>query len=368
MQALKVTGQPYKIYSIEMKIIFFTKYTRKGASSRLRTFQYIDFFQSQGIDCVLSPFFSDDYLDEVYRTKKHNKRQALRSFFLRLKTLFSVGKYDKVVIEKELFPFFPSFFECLLRLAGVQYIVDYDDAIFHNYDIHPNRLIRTILKNKIRNVMRYASVVVAGNEYIREHAITAGAKEVVIIPTVIDVEKYKVREQSLCETFVIGWIGSPITFKYLPGLKGVFETLSLKHKIKLIWIGSNESLGLPLAEEIIMTWKEEDEIEKIGLFDAGIMPLEDNIWERGKCGYKLIQYMGCGIPVIGTPIGVNNTIIQQGVNGFKANNLDDWLMSLEYLLKNRQEAHAMGLKGRLEVERHYSLQIFRNKWLELLKR
>jgi glycosyltransferase involved in cell wall biosynthesis len=349
-----------------MKVIFFTKYTRKGASSRLRTFQYLDYFEQNGINCTVSPFFDDVYLAQVYRNKTHNKLLAFRSFIRRVFMLVTVLKYDKVVIEKELFPYFPSVFELLLKLFGVRYIADYDDAIFHNYDISTNPLIRFFLKNKIRNVMRYAGMVVAGNEYLKQKAEEFGAREITIIPTVIDVNKYTPRSYEGQTPFTIGWIGSPITFKYLYSLKSIFENLASKYSIRIRYIGSNKTLGLSVEE--IVPWNEDEEASQIKTFNLGIMPLEDNIWERGKCGYKLIQYMGCAVPVIGTPIGVNNIIIQNGINGFKANTEQDWQNHIEYFIKNSlEENKKIGLNGRALIEQNYSLQVYQEVWLKVLK-
>lgn len=349
-----------------MKVLFFTKYTRKGASSRLRTYQYLDFLRKNGLQCDVEPFFDDQYLDEVYKSKRHNKFLALKSFLRRIWRIFAIWKYDKVVIEKELIPYFPAFFEWILSVAGVKYIVDYDDAIFHNYDVSSNSIVRWLLKDKIRKVVRHADCVVAGNDYLRNTFLSYGAKRVELIPTVIDIHNYRVKQNYQSERFTIGWIGSPITFKYIARLKPVFMSLSAKYPIKIIYIGANTSLGL--SNEEVLPWDEKNESDFIRRFDVGIMPLEDNIWERGKCGYKLIQYMGCAVPVIGTPIGVNNQLICEGVNGFQAVSETDWELALEKLISNSPHVNQeMGQAGRNIVERHYSLQVYRNAWLRILK-
>jgi len=348
-----------------MKVLFLTKYTRQGASSRLRTFQYLDFFRAQGVMCEVQSFFSEAYLAEVYRTKHHNKLESAKSFFRRFFKLFTVGRYDCVVIEKELFPFLPAVCERCLALLGVKYIVDYDDAIFHNYDLHPNPMVRFLLKNKIKTVMRLSTVVVAGNDYIRSRALAWGAKRVELIPTVIDMEKYDARGADTAGAFTIGWIGSPITFKYIHPLKPVFERLAASHDIQLKFIGANKGLGVPYEE--LVPWQEIEEARQIRSFDVGIMPLEDNIWENGKCGYKLIQYMGSAVPVVGTPIGVNDTIIEEGINGYKATSLDEWYEQLEKLIRaSAEERHRLGLQGREKVKRAFSLQVAQREWMRIM--
>jgi glycosyltransferase involved in cell wall biosynthesis len=349
-----------------MKVLFFTKYSRKGASSRLRTFQYLDFFRSNGIECHVNDFFSDAYLEELYRTKKHNKFLALKSFLSRLIALVKIFRYDRVVIEKELFPYLPSFPEKLLSVLGIKYIVDYDDAIFHNYDISTNGIIRFFLKDKIRNVIKHAGLVVVGNDYLKDKAIEFGARRVILVPTVIDTDKYSAGDEWRNKTVTIGWIGSPITFKYVRPFKDLFQKLASIYEIKLKFIGASTGLDMPEIEEII-PWSEDSEVDVIKTFDIGIMPLEDNIWERGKCGYKLIQYMGCGVPVIGTPIGVNDILITNYHNGFKAVSLEDWEKSLKWLIEAGPDGRKeMGRRGRTIVEEHYSLQVYRHKWLSIL--
>lgn len=350
-----------------MKVAFFTKYTRLGASSRLRTYLYLDYFKEKGIKCEVLPFFSDEYLIEVYRTRHHNKWLSFKSFLRRIFQLLGVRKYDFIVIEKELFPYMPAFFEWCLHVAGVRYAVDYDDAIFHNYDVSSNYFVKAFLGQKIDRVMRYSTLVTAGNSYIANKAARAGAESIVILPTVIDLAKYQTKNYLPSSPFTIGWIGSPITRKYLTFLKPVFEKLSGEFEIRLKLLGASEGLSLPGIEQVIR-WTEEEEASVIQSFNVGIMPLEDNIWERGKCGYKLIQYMGCGVPVVGTPIGVNNEIIIDGWNGFKATTLEDWYNSLRLLIKNGIDyEREMGQNGRKHVEENYSLQMSQQKYLMLLK-
>ncbi|MEJ7645285.1 MAG: glycosyltransferase family 4 protein [Chryseolinea sp.] len=351
-----------------MRVIFFTKYTRQGASSRLRTFLYLDFLREEGIYCKVSPFFNDAYLQEVYKYKRHNKWLSFLALVNRIKALATVPQYDRVVIEKELFPYFPSIFEWILKLMGVRYVVDYDDAIWHNYDSSPNHIIRFLLGHKIQRVMRYSGTVLSGNEYLADMAKKSGAKRITYLPTVIDIERYSVKNYKTDKKFTIGWIGSPITHKYLAALKRVFKELSEKYHIRIKLVGASNGINLPDLEELVH-WSEEIEVREIQTFNVGIMPLEDNIWERGKCGYKLIQYMGCGVPVVGTPLGVNRRIIVDGVNGFVANTAAEWYTAIEKLIVGGIELErTMGTAGRLFVEQHYSLQAHRKRYLEEIER
>jgi hypothetical protein len=117
----------------------------------------------------------------------------------------------------------------------------------------------------------------------------------------------------------------------------------------------------------IQPWSEATEVDSIHSFDVGIMPLPDEPFERGKCGYKLIQYMGCGIPVIASPVGVNLQIVDPGQNGFIASSHEEWVHAFEVLESDRELRLRMGKAGRQKVEQEYSLKVAAPKLLEILR-
>ena len=122
----------------------------------------------------------------------------------------------------------------------------------------------------------------------------------------------------------------------------------------LIGAGENPFSGLMAT---IRDWDEATETAGIGNFDVGIMPLPDNPWERGKCGFKLIQYMACGKPVVASPVGVNREIVVEGVNGFLASTQKEWVDALLRLKEDPDLRRTMGEKGRRMVEEEYCLQV-----------
>ena len=338
-----------------MKILLLSRYSRLGASSRIRSFQYLPYLEKRGCQVDVSPLFSDDYLHALYGGQPRTK-QVLHGYWNRIKSLLQVGKYDLIWIEYEIFPFMPALFERLLNLTRIPYVVDYDDALFHRYDMHHNRLIRSLLGKKIDTVMRNASLVIAGNEYLAERARKAGAKQVEIIPTVVDLERYSLSGKVTNQPLIIGWIGSPSTSRYLLSLKSVFKTLKKQFDVRFVAVGA-KSVDLPDVPIECWPWSETTEVESILKFDIGIMPLTDTPWERGKCGYKLIQYMACGVPVVASPVGVNKQIVQHGENGFLANDLSEWEEMLSTLLQDYTLRGKMGGNGRERVESNYSLQV-----------
>jgi glycosyltransferase involved in cell wall biosynthesis len=238
--------------------------------------------------------------------------------------------------------------------AGVPYLADYDDAIFHNYDIHSRRIVQCILGRKIDEIMAHATVVTAGNEYLAERARNSGAPRVEILPSVIDLARYPLIDTPANEIFTIGWIGFPNTAKHLLEAELALKEVCRNHggKVVLVGAGENPFSGLMVT---IRDWEEATEAVEIRNLDVGIIPLPDNPWERGKCGFKLIQYMACGKPVVASPIGVNRKIVVEGVNGFLASTPKEWVEALLCLKADPELRRSMGAKGRRMVEERYCL-------------
>jgi glycosyltransferase involved in cell wall biosynthesis len=337
-----------------MKVLYFTKYSRLGASSRLRSFQYFPLFTKNGIDIDVSPLFDDHYLNMLYSGKK-SIFWIIRCYLKRLFIFPTCFFYDKIVIEKELFPFFPAVFEQILSVFKIKYIVDYDDAIFHNYDLNTNIIIRSLLKAKIDVVMKGAETVIVGNNYLGEKALNAGATRVVRIPTVIDLKRYKFKENFKLP-IKIGWIGSPSTIKYLETIKDVLENLLDKYKVNLIIIGGY-SEKFSSSRVSFMPWTEQSEVELISNLDIGIMPLVNSPWELGKCSYKLIQYMAAGIPVVASNVGMNHEVVNNGKNGFLVNSKEEWFEALEKYILDENLRINHGLAGFQMVEEKYNINI-----------
>ena len=317
------------------------------------------------MDVDVRPLFSDEYVTILYNDSARWKSIML-AYWRRLIVLFSIRKYDLIWLEKEVFPFLPAFPECIFNLLGIPYVVDYDDAIFHRYDKHRWWIIRKLLGKKIDTVMRNAEIVITGNRYLAKRARSAGAKQVEIIPTVVDVERYMVKSESSEHIPVVGWIGSPATSRYLFALKPVFKSIKEQFDVRFVAVGAKQEdfAGVPIE---VWPWTEETEVQSIQEFDIGIMPLSDTPWEQGKCGYKLIQYMACGIPVIASPVGVNKEIVKHYVNGFLAEGVGQWKEVLGKLIENHDLGKRMGQQGRLQTVEWYSTQAQAPRLLSLLQ-
>lgn len=337
-----------------MKILLLTRYDRQGASSRLRTLQYIPYLEQLGHEVVPCHFFDSEYLGAMYEGKRSSSG-ILRYYMKRFRDLRI--KADVVWVEKEAMPWLPWFVEGRFLPHGVPVISDYDDAYFFKYDDPRKPLVQMVLGKKIDKVMRNSSIVFAGNPYLAERASAAGSKRVEIVPTVVDLDRYRVKTGTDPNApACIGWIGTPETWAaYAASYVPLFTELARSTGAKFRIVGPQNPQNPPPSFEFL-PWSESTEGRLIEEMDVGVMPLPDDPWSRGKCGYKLIQYMACGLPVVASPVGVNRDIVTHGVNGFLADTEQEWRTALEMLAGDRELRLRMGAEGRRRVERHYSTQ------------
>ncbi|HMT02561.1 MAG TPA: glycosyltransferase [Burkholderiales bacterium] len=339
-------------------ISFYTKYGKLGASSRLRSHQFItylnDYFKVKN-----NILLDDVYIKKLYNKEKQSKIKILFTYLRRFKSII-FDNSEVIIIEKELFPYIPYIVEkfCLL---GKKYIIDIDDALFHNYDLNKNYFIRILLGNKIKMLFKNSEITTAGSPYIYDYAKSTGAKNVIYFPTVVELKKYNINElpkHKLNNNIVIGWIGTNITVKYMDSIIEILEKVSLQieQKIVLHIIGANKQFKSQNFTIKNIVWAEESEVDSINMIDIGIMPLPNGLWEKGKCAYKLIQYMACQKPVIASNVGANTVVVEHGINGFLCENHHDWSKYLIMLLSSQELRARLGKNGRMKVESSYSLE------------
>ena len=172
-----------------MKLLVLSRYDRLGASSRLRMLQYLPALARAGIEADIVPFFDNAYLEALYAGRR--LPLATAGYYLRrMNHLLRAGRRDAIWLEKELLPWLPWGVERRLLPRGVPLVSDYDDAVFHRYDLHRRRPVRRLLGRKIDGVMAGSALVMAGNAYLAERARAAGAPKVEIVPTVVDAAAY----------------------------------------------------------------------------------------------------------------------------------------------------------------------------------
>lgn len=267
-----------------IRIIFFTRYCEVGASSRIRAYQYRDYLERGGVKVQISPLLDRDYLSLLYDRKRHDVRAILRGILQRVRELRSLKGYDLIWVEKELFPWFPLVAERFL-CTGIPYILDYDDAIFHNYDLHPRWAVRRFLGKKIDTIMTGAAMVIVGNDYLAQRARGAGARRVEILSSVVDLARYPLVEAPVNEIFTIGWIGSPSTAKHLLEAETALKEVCRNRggKVVLVGAGENPFSGLMAT---IRDWDEADvrfTLEAYGmLYRALVDILHTSLEEHSK--------------------------------------------------------------------------------------
>lgn len=340
-----------------MKILALTKYDSLGASSRMRILQYIPYLKSCGIKIHVQHLFENSYV-ELLQSNQRSILSIIKAYIKRCWILLTSKRYDLIWIEKEAFPWLPYFLEIFFLPKSVPYIVDYDDAVFHWYDESKNFFIKFFLKNKHSHLIQDAELIIVGNEYLKTYCQEAGAKHIEYLPTAIDFKKYEnINHQKNFQNDlpIIGWVGQQSTSYNLLSLEDIFLKLVHGRKASLSLVGiDGKMFNFPVHA---IPWTEMDEVSNISKFDIGIMPLEDGPFERGKCGYKLIQYMSCGIPVIGSGVGENKNIIDHGVNGFIANSISEWMDYLLLLINDPKLREEMGREGREKILNEYRTYI-----------
>lgn len=348
-----------------MRLLMLPRYDALGASSRLRMLQYLPALQGAGIDVEVSPLLDDAYVSDLYAGRVSITGVA-RSYWQRLRRTRSLDQFDVVWMEKEAWPWLPDWLELPLLGGSTRLVVDYDDAVFHRYDAHRSPLVRGLLGRKIDAVMRRANLVTVGNDYLAERARSAGAARIEWLPTVVDLQRYPAAAPAHdAAPVVVGWIGSPSTAEYLRQVADALAPLQDEGLVRCVAIGArpDQVAGTPFQ---VTEWQEDTEVAQLQRFDIGIMPLPDEPWERGKCGYKLIQYMACGLPVVASPVGVNTDIVEPGKHGFLASSPGEWAEAIRRLAMDPSLRRRMGDGGRRRVEQTYCLQAQASRLVDML--
>jgi glycosyltransferase involved in cell wall biosynthesis len=271
-------------------------------------------------------------------------------------------------VYSDLFPYFPAFLERFFSSRQRPIVYDLDDAFFHQYDDSASPLVRGFLGGKFASLHDRASACCCGNGYLREYAARYCSNSVVI-PTVVDTAVYKPLAQKPGKgPVVIGWIGSPTTWPNVRPLLPLLQHLCAEQDVCVRVVGAGPAAerdrfpGLELVE-----WNEATEVAEVQRMDIGIMPLFDGPFERGKSGYKLIQYMACGLPVVASPVGVNREIVIESENGFLATDELEWRDALTRLISDPAMRFRLGSVGRSIAEAKFSVASQAPRLVEILK-
>jgi glycosyltransferase involved in cell wall biosynthesis len=352
-----------------MKILFIVPYPlEKAPSQRFRFEHFFGMLNASGHDYSVSSFIDEKTWSILYKSGHgwQKFKGLMRGYMRRFYDILRLRKYDCIFIHREESPFgLPLLLWIAKSLLRKKVIFDFDDAIWIPNSSEHNAFVLMLKGHKNTSVFcRYASVVTAGNDYLCEYARQYGRK-VVYLPTVVDTEHHhRLRATKKSGPFVIGWTGSHSTVQYLDELYPILLELSEKEDFEFHVVSDKEpNFVLPCMKFIL--WDAATEINSLQSFDIGLMPLPDDKWARGKCGFKALQYMALGIPALVSPVGVNTTIVDHGLNGFICSTSDDWKQNILLLMHDPALLAKMSGETREKVIRHYSVEAVRETFLSL---
>ena len=350
-----------------IRVAAFTRYGRSAASTRQRLLQYLPHLRRAGIAVDHHALLDAEYVQSLSTGERYPKRRIALAYWERMGQVLASGNADVVWVYAELFPFLPAVFERLVFRSGKPLVYDFDDAFFHQYDDNPQALVRRLLAGKLQPLMAGAAVCCCGNPYLKEYAAKFCANSLVL-PTVVDTELYAPRQANPDGPLVVGWIGSPSTWCNVEPIVPVLAEIARKHGVRVRVIGAGKDAAKDAFPEMeMLEWTEATEVEEVRNMDIGIMPLLNRPFQRGKSGYKLVQYMACGLPVVASPVGVNREIVSHGVNGFLTETGAEWHDALTRLLSDSPLRVRMGRSGRAKAEAGYSLHSQAPRLAEVLR-
>lgn len=332
------------------KILGLSLYGQQAASHRYRLSQYVPGLANSGIDLQIQSLLDDEYLVNRFSGRSIPWGRVLQSAWQRLSVLTKKNDFAGAILHCELFPLLPGSVERFL--LPKPYIYDFDDAFFLKYQNGRLGVLRPILGKKFGKILAGAAAVTAGNSYLTKYAQKFNTN-VNLLPTVVDTVRYRPEARSLNVEFTIGWVGSPSTAPYLTALAEPLAQLAKESPVRLVIVGALAPRIPGVVVETI-AWDEATEINQINRFDVGVMPLTDDNWARGKCAFKLIQYMACAVPVVASQVGANLDVVTPKC-GFLVENSAGWLSALRALRDDTNLRAQMGAAARTRIEEHYSL-------------
>ncbi len=326
-----------------MKVLFLIQ-GFSVAASRYRVLQYIPYLKSEGVEATVSPY---------PRTLKENIQ-----FF---KTL---PQYDVLFLQRKRFNQ-PRL--GLLRRRAKRIVYDFDDAVMYRNSKAKDPISST-RRRRFVEMIKHSDFVIAGNEFLKKEVFPFNPN-VAVIPSAIDQERYHLKTYPAHQKRVtLGWIGDHGSIHYLEKMRPIFERVGEKYPHVELKIVCDTFFDCDRMKVIKKYWNSEEEVADLQGFDIGLMPLVDDPWSWGKCGLKIIQYQGVGVPVICTPVGVNRDLVEDGENGFYATTPGEWEEKLSILIENGQLREQMGRKGRKRVLENYTYQVCAPRLFSILNR
>lgn len=355
------------------KILFICPYPQNlVASQRFRFEQYRDLLEKNGFDISTEPFFDEKAYYAFYQSGNLLSKiySVVVSYFKRLLLLFHLRPFEFIFIHREATPLGPPIIEYVIaKVLKKKIIYDFDDAIWLT-DKTNESLLTTALawRAKVRSICRWSHRISCGNAYLAAYALRHNTN-IFINPTTIDPQIHVPlsRDERSTETVTVGWTGSRSTLKYLEDIVPALQALERRYpQLRFIVIAEQRPL-LPLRQLTFVPWRAQTEIADLATIDIGLMPLPDDPWTRGKCGFKALQYMAMGIPAVVSPVGVNREIVEHGVNGYCCTSFAEWFDFIVDLITHPLKRKEMGIRGREKLLEAYSTSANTANFLSLFE-
>ena len=322
--------------------LLFVIQSHEDASARVRALQYAPALEKAGISCSVVAAHRGD---PERATLLEQARQA-----------------DVVFLQRRLLNGWDF---RALRRASRRLVFDFDDAISIKDDLAGARRSATRAARFRRSVL-HADRVIAGNAHLAAQVPSRARRKVTVIPSVTDTARWRPEPRGPSSgPPTIGWLGSASTLPYFEALGAPLARVQHATGCRVVVV-ADRAPATPGVDVDFHPWQMNHEVAELNAMDVGLMPLPDSPWTRGKCGYKLILYLACGVPAVASPVGVNPDIVRHGETGLLADDPDDWVATLEQLLADRALRQRLGQSGREHVEQHYSLQAWQDAFVRVV--
>jgi glycosyltransferase involved in cell wall biosynthesis len=255
----------------------------------------------------------------------------------------------------------------MLRGWARRLVFDFDDAIYLRRPRAPGLPPGDSRWRRLKFARTCAAMhlVLAGNEALAAIA-RRHASRVEVVPTPVDVSRYRISVADTRRYPTIVWVGRPENLDYLELIRPVLARLSARWpNLQLRVICSK----FPDWDDVKLDrvgWSAENEVHGLRTADIGVMPLADDEWTRGKCAFKLLQYAAAALPCVATDIGANRDAVLDGVTGYLVTSSDDWERALSTLLESEDRRTMFGLAGRKHVESKFDVEVVSRRTAQLL--
>lgn len=363
-----------------LRVLALAAYPESAPSTRVRISQFIPRLAELGVEVALRPFLDELRYGSVRRGGSWPGARLAGAGRELAATLRTLPDFDVVWVQRGVVPGLDGMVLRAIKGARIPLVFDFDDAVFLPQE--RGRAWVEILRRPgptTRAFCRAATVVLAGNSHLASYArgvVDRGEDaKVRTLPSVVDTTVFQpipvdgelIHGGGGGSTPTLGWVGTDTTIPYLESLAPALAVLAERVRYRLLVVAGDRAPHLPAVEVESVRWTPEGEVGQLQRMDVGLYPLDDTPWSRGKCGFKAIQYLACGIPCVASPVGVLPDIVRHGATGLLASSPEEWIEACASLLADSGVRERMGAEGRTHVQACYSVEAALPRLVEALQ-